>query len=197
MRCTFSVLTQDTPGVLMRIACLFYKRNYNIESLSVSPTNLPGIARFTVMIDGDEWAHEQVEKQLIKLVEVISVDNLNKCGKFVERWLSLIKVRATMEMRPHILQIADVFRCRVVDMGSDALTLEVTGDEGKVEACTEALRAYGILEIAGSGSVALGRAGFNTSGARCDDVADPCRLNKLEFDYMIAGTGDGVSHNVA
>ena len=168
MRCTFSVLTQDSPGVLMRIASLIYRRNYNIASLSVSRTNTRGISRFTIMVDADEWAHEQVEKQLAKLVEVISVENLNHGGKFVERRLSLIKVRADMETRPHILQIADVFRCRVVDMGSDALTLEVTGDEGKMQACTEALRAYGILEIAGSGSVALSRAGFRNGEARGD-----------------------------
>lgn len=164
MRCTFSVLTQDNPGVLMRIASLIYRRNYNIVSLSVSQTSTPGVSRFTVMIDGDEWALDQVSKQLRKIVEVLTVENLNEGGKFVERWLSLVKVRATMETRPHVLQIADVFRCRVVDMGSDALTLEVTGDQGKVEACTEALRAYGIIEIAGSGSVALSRAGFQSNG---------------------------------
>ncbi|MDR1580899.1 MAG: acetolactate synthase small subunit [Synergistaceae bacterium] len=169
MRCTFSVLTQDSPGVLMRIASLIYRRNYNIASLSVSQTNTSGISRFTIMVDADEWAHEQVEKQLVKLVEVISVENLNHGGKFVERWLSLIKVKANMETRPHILQIADIFRCRVVDMGSDALTLEVTGDEGKMQACTEALRAYGILEIAGSGSVALSRAGFRNGEASRGD----------------------------
>ena len=144
MRCTFSVLTQDSPGVLMRIASLFYKRNYNIASLSVSPTNDPEVSRFTIVIEADERGHEQVEKQLVKLVEVISVENLSN-GKFVERWLSLIKVKANLENRPHILQIADVFRCRVIDMGSDALTIEITGDEGKMRACTEALRPYGIL----------------------------------------------------
>jgi acetolactate synthase-1/3 small subunit len=181
----------------MRIACLFYKRNYNIESLSVSSANLPGISRFTIVIEGDEWAHEQVEKQLAKLVEVISVDNLNRGGKFVERWLSLIKVRATMETRPHILQIADIFRCRVVDMGSTALTLEVTGDEGKVAACMEALRAYGIVEVAGSGSVALGRAGFNASGALDGDVPDPRKLDKIEFGRVAAESCGGVARGVA
>jgi acetolactate synthase-1/3 small subunit len=109
------------------------------------------------MIDADEWAHEQVEKQLSKLIEVISVENLNHRGRFVERWFSLIKVRTTMETRPHILQIADVFRCRVVDFGVDALTFEITGDEDKIHACTEAFRTYGIIETAGSGSVALRR----------------------------------------
>ncbi|MCL2010758.1 MAG: acetolactate synthase small subunit [Synergistaceae bacterium] len=173
MRCTFSVLTHDSPGVLMRIASLFYKRNFNIASLSVSQTNNPGVSRFTIVVDADEWACEQVEKQLGKLVEVIAVENLNE-GKFVERWLALIKVKANTENRPHILQIADVFRCRVVDMGSDALTLEVTGDEGKMLACTEALRAYGIVEIAGSGSVAMSRAGFNNG------------VKKLDMGYLMA-----------
>lgn len=182
MRCTFSVLTQDSPGVLMRVASLFYKRNYNIASLSVSQTNDPGISRFTIVVDADEWAHEQVEKQLVKLIEVISVENLNNNGKFVERLLALIKVKANMESRPHVLQIADVFRCRVVDMGSDALTLEVTGDESKMQACTEALREYGILEIAGSGSVALSRAGFN-NGEECGRG----REGMFDMGYLMAG----------
>ena len=182
MRCTFSVLTQDSPGVLMRIASLFYKRNYNIASLSVSPTNDPEISRFTIVIEADGWGHEQVEKQLAKLVEVVAVENLSN-GKFVERWLSLIKVKANLENRPHILQIADVFRCRVVDMGSDALTIEVTGDEGKMRACTEALRPYGILEVAGSGSVALGRAGFNNGGEHRNDGG----IRKIDAGYLMAG----------
>ncbi|MDR1885197.1 MAG: acetolactate synthase small subunit [Synergistaceae bacterium] len=184
MQRTFSVLTQDSPGVLMRIACLVYRRNYNIASLSVSETNVHGVSRFTVVIEGDEWALDQVGKQLGKVVEVLSVENLNSVGKFVERWLSLIKIRATMETRPHILQIADVFRCRVVDMGSDALTLEVTGDKGKVEACTEALRPYGIIEIAGSGSVALSRAGFQANGEEAREMPSK---EQFGFSYLLAG----------
>jgi acetolactate synthase-1/3 small subunit len=168
----------------MRIASLVYRRNFNIESLSVSRTATPNVSRFTIMVEGDEWALDQVSKQLNKIVEVISVENLNNAGKFVERWLSLIKVAATMETRPHVLQIADVFRCRVVDMGSEALTLEVTGDEGKVAACTEALRSYGIIEIAGSGSVALGRAGFQTSGAQKPEY---------KYEYLLAGSHGDVS----
>ncbi|MDR1482088.1 MAG: acetolactate synthase small subunit [Synergistaceae bacterium] len=190
MRRTFSVLTQDSPGVLMRIANLIYRRNYNIASLSVSETDVPGVSRFTIVIEGDEWALEQVGKQLGKLIEVLSVENLNSVGKFVERWLSLIKVRATMATRPHILQIADVFRCRVVDMGSEALTLELTGDKGKMEACTEALRPYGIIEIAGSGSVALSRSGFVSSGA---DKIDVPPKEQYGFQYMLAGAGSETS----
>ena len=187
MICTFSVLTQDSPGVLMRIASLFYKRNYNIASLSVAQTNDPETSRFTIVIEADERGHEQVEKQLVKLVEVIAVENLSN-GKFVERWLSLIKVKANLENRPHILQIADVFRCRVVDMGSEALTMEVTGDEGKVKACTEALRPYGILEMAGSGSVALSRAGFN-NGVEYPYDGD---IRKIDTGYLIAGNSEAV-----
>lgn len=172
----------------MRISNLIYRRNYNIVSLSVSQTGTPDISRFTIVVDGDEWAFEQVSKQLGKLVEVLSIENLNESGKFVERWLSLIKVRATMDTRPHILQIADVFRCRVVDMGTDALTLEVTGDSGKVEACTEALRTYGIIERAGSGSVALSRAGFKS-----EDTVEGQPAYKMG-DYLLASAnGDAAS----
>jgi acetolactate synthase-1/3 small subunit len=186
MRCTFSVLTQDSPGVLMRIASLIYRRNFNIVSLSVSQTETPDISRFTIIIEGDERALDQVSKQLSKLIEVISVENLNKTGKFVERWLLLVKVKATIETRPHILQVADVFRCRVVDMGSDALTLEITGDEGKVTACTEALRTYGIIEAAGSGSVALSRAGFN-GGCHCGISSESNGSGETyKFEYLLA-----------
>jgi acetolactate synthase-1/3 small subunit len=157
----------------MKVSSLFYRRNYNIESLSVSQTNTVGISRFTIMIDADEWAHEQVEKQLAKLVEVISVENLSHGGPFIERCFSLIKVKAAMEARPHIFRIADVFRCHVVDMGSDALTLEVTGNEGKIRACIEALQVYGIIETAGSGSVALGRV-QNDSVRLAQDSQEVC-----------------------
>lgn len=175
MRCTFSVLTQDTPGVLMRISNLIFRRNYNIVSLSVSQTGTPDVSRFTIVIDGDEWVLEQVAKQLSKLVEVYKVENLNESGNFVERWLSLIKVAATPETRPQVLQIAEIFRCRVVDMGSDAIIVEVTGDSGKVDACMQALSEYGIIERAGSGSVALSRVGFEHHNDDPRPLADRLR----------------------
>lgn len=187
MRCTFSVLTHDNPGVLMRISNLIYRRNYNIVSLSVSQTGTPDVSRFTIVIDGDEWATEQVAKQLSKLVEVFSVENLNETGRFVERWLSLIKVRTTLETRPHVLQIADVFRCHVIDLGSDAVVIEVTGNAAKIEALTEALSPYGILERAGSGSVALSRAGQGRGGDRTLE-------ERLGLDYVPATT-DAADHS--
>ena len=160
MPSTFSILSEDNPGVLMRVAGLIYRRGYNIESLSVAHTVIPGISRFTVVIEGEDPVYEQIRKQLEKLIEVISVTNLSKQGPFVERWLMLVKVKAPLDKRPHILQTAEIFRCRVVDLGTDAITLEVTGDKGKLAACVEALRPYGIIETAGSGQVALSRAGF-------------------------------------
>ncbi|MCE5202045.1 MAG: acetolactate synthase small subunit [Synergistaceae bacterium] len=160
MRNTFSILSEDNPGVLMRIAGLIYRRGYNIESLSVGSTNTPGVSRFTVVIEGEEGVYEQIRKQLLKLIEVIDVTNLTQEGPFVERWLALVKVRAPLDRRPHVLQTAEIFRCRVVDLGAEAITLEVTGDRGKLIACMEALKPYGIIETAGSGQVALSRSGF-------------------------------------
>lgn len=160
MKSTFSITSEDNPGVLMRIAGLIYRRGYNIESLSVGRTNVPGISRFTIVIDGDEDAYKQFCKQLEKLIEVIEVKNLSSEGPVAERWLTLIKVKAPLDMRPHILQTAEIFRCRIIDLGAEAVTLEVTGDNGKLAACVEAFRPHGIVEIAGSGSVALSRSGF-------------------------------------
>jgi acetolactate synthase-1/3 small subunit len=168
MRNTFSIISQDNPGVLMRIAGLIYRRGFNVESLSVGRTHVPGISRFTVVIEGKEGIYEQVRKQLEKLVEVISVTNLSEKGPFVERWLSIVKVHAPMEQRSSVLQTAEIFRCRVIDLGADAVTLEVTGDRGKLAACIEALRPYGITEIAGSGSVALSRSGFANGAFSAD-----------------------------
>jgi len=160
MKSTFTILSEDNPGVLMRIAGLIYRRGYNIESLSVGQTDTPGISRFTVVIEGEGGDHDQVKKQLLKLIEVIEVTNLTQEGPFVERWLTLVKVKAPLDKRPHILQTAEVFRCRVVDIGAEAVTLEITGDKGKMNACMEAFRPYGIIETAGSGQVALSRSGF-------------------------------------
>lgn len=150
----------------MRIASLIYRRGYNIESMSVGRTNMPGLSRFTIVIDGEEGAYKQVSKQLEKLIEVIEVTNLTAEGAFVERWLSLIKIKAPLDMRPHVLQTAEIFRCRVIDLGTESITLEVTGDHGKLAACVEAFKPYGIIEIAGSGSVALSRAGFSPGNGK-------------------------------
>ena len=161
MSSTFSILSQDQPGVLMRIAALIYRRSYNIVSLSVSPTEEDGVSRFTVVVDGEPRICEQVRKQLEKLTEVISVTDLTRDGNAVERYLKLIKVKAPQSSRSDIFQTAEIFRCRVVDLGSSTLTLEVTGAKSKVEACIKALQPFGIVETAGSGQVSVARSGFD------------------------------------
>ncbi|MCF7935368.1 MAG: acetolactate synthase small subunit [Synergistales bacterium] len=163
MQHTISILVEDHPGVLSRLASLVSRRGYNVHSLSVGNTAQKGMSRFTLVVDGDEAVVDQIVKQISKLVETVEVKDLSK-GTFVERWMMLIKVRAPMDVRPHVLQTAEVFRCRVVDMGGDAVILEVTGDRGKMSAFLEAVRPFGILEVASSGSVAMGRTGFPGNG---------------------------------
>jgi acetolactate synthase-1/3 small subunit len=169
MRRTLSVISEDNPGVMTRLAGLIYRRGYNVESLSVGRTDIPGFSRFTVVVSGDDGVIDQVVKQLDKLIEVVSVRRLTP-GRSVERWLLLMKVKAPLHLRPHVLQTAQIFRCRVVDVGADAVVLELTGDKGKVEACVEALRPYGILEMTSSGSVAMERAGFAEPAPEREEV---------------------------
>lgn len=157
---TLSVLSQDHPGILMRIAALIYRRDYNIVSLSVAPTEEPGVSRFTIVVDGEERICEQIRKQLDKLMAVISVTNLTSEGNTVERYLKLIKIKAPQSVRSAIFQTAEVFRCRVVDLGAATVTLEVTGSKSKIDACVKAFQPFGIVETAGSGQVAMARSGF-------------------------------------
>jgi acetolactate synthase-1/3 small subunit len=159
MKHTISVLAEDHPGVLTRLAGLVSRRGYNVDSLSVGRTEKEGISRFTLVVSGDDETVQQIEKQLEKLIEVIEVKDLSK-GPFVERWMVLAKVKAPMEQRPLLLQTAEVFRSRVVDIGEDSIIFETTGDRGKVTAFLEAVKPFGLVEISSSGAVALERAGF-------------------------------------
>ncbi len=167
---TISVVTEDHPGVLSRLAGLVSRRGYNVHSLSVGKVHRPGFSRFTIMVEGDQVMVEQIVKQIRKLVETVEVRNLSE-GSFVERWLTLVKVKTSIENRHHLLQTADVFRCRVVDMGENSVILEVTGDTGKVKALVEAVRPFGIVEMASSGAVAMARAGFGGEPGMCSGNA--------------------------
>lgn len=169
---TISVLAQDQPGVLSRLAGLVSRRGYNVTSLSVGKTHRPGLSRFTLVVNGDETVVDQIVRQLDKLIEVVDVRNLSE-STFVERWMTLIKVRAPLDVRPHVLQTAEIFRCRIIDIGEDAIVIEATGDRGKVEACLEAVRPFGVLEVASSGAVALGRTGF---GARKESPVEALQI---------------------
>ncbi len=162
MKHTLSVLVQDEAGVLTRIAGLFARRGFNIESLAVGPAEQPGISRITMVVPGDEHAIEQLTKQLYKLIHVLKVQDITNIP-CVERELMLIKVNATPLTRREILEIAQVFRARVVDLAEESLTVEVTGDPGKMVAIVQMLQKFGIREIARTGKIALVReSGVNT-----------------------------------
>jgi acetolactate synthase-1/3 small subunit len=162
MKHTLSVLVEDEAGVLTRIAGLFARRGFNIESLAVGPAEQVGISRITMVVPGDEHIIEQLTKQLYKLINVLKVQDITTTP-CVERELMLIKVNATSSMRSEIIELAQVFRARVVDIAEDSLTLEVVGDPGKIVAIVQVLSKFGIREIARTGKVALIReSGVNT-----------------------------------
>ncbi|UOQ60493.1 acetolactate synthase small subunit [Leucobacter rhizosphaerae] len=155
-RHVLSLLVEDKPGLLTRVAGLFARRGFNIESLAVGPTEMRGLSRITVVVDEDETLLEQVTKQLNKLVNVIKIVELEESSS-VQREHVLIKVRADNQTRSHVLEAVNLFRARVVDVVPDALTIEVTGDTGKIDAFLKVLEPYGIKEIAQSGLIAMGR----------------------------------------
>jgi acetolactate synthase-1/3 small subunit len=151
-----SLLVEDTPGLLARVAGLFARRGFNIASLAVGTTEVDGLSRITVVVDVDETSLEQVTKQLNKLVSVIKVVELEKEASVVREHL-LIKVRADQATRPRVLEAVTLFRAQVVDVSPEALVVEVTGSRGKVEALLRILEPFGIREIAQSGALAIGR----------------------------------------
>jgi acetolactate synthase-1/3 small subunit len=159
---TLSALVQDQPGVLTRIAGMFARRGFNIDSLTVGPTERPGISRITMVVPGDEQDVEQMTKQLYKLIDVLKVTDITNVP-CVERELMLIKVNASPDTRSDIMDVAQMFRARIVDVAEESLTLEVTGDPGKMVAIIKMLTNFGIREIARTGLVALTReSGVNT-----------------------------------
>ena len=156
MKHTLSVLVEDEAGVLSRIAGLFARRGFNIESLAVGPAEQEGRSRVTMVVNGDDSAIEQITKQLYKLIDVLKVLDITDIPS-VERELMLLKVNATSTHRSEIIELANIFRARVVDVAEDALTLEVVGDPGKIVAIVQVLQKFGIKEIARTGKIALAR----------------------------------------
>ncbi|MBW4032028.1 MAG: acetolactate synthase small subunit [Acidobacteria bacterium] len=153
-----SLLVEDKPGLLTRVAGLFARRGFNIESLAVGASEIDGLSRITVAVDVEDAPLEQVTKQLNKLVNVIKIVELDPTQS-VHREHLLIKVRVDNTTRSQILEAVTLFRARVVDVATDALVIEVTGDSGKVQALLRVLEPYGIKEIAQSGLLAIGRGG--------------------------------------
>ncbi len=153
---TISVLVEDRPGVLTRVAGLFAARGYNIDSLAVGPTEAAGISRMTIVVNVDESPLEQVTKQLNKLINVIKILEHDP-GSAVERELMLVKVHAQGDSRARIMELADVFRVGIVDVTATTLTVEASGGPEKLEALRELLNEFGIVELSRTGRIALAR----------------------------------------
>lgn len=166
MKHTLVALMEDKPGVLNRVSSLFRRRNYNIESLTVGHSETPGISRMTIVVNGDARVVEQVVKQLSKLVNVTQVLNVSDKPTVI-RELALIKVKAAHGTRSEIMELTNVFRARVVDVGAASLTVEITGLEEKVNSLIGLLQPFGIEEMARTGRVAMVRGG-NDNGSHAD-----------------------------
>ena len=171
-RHTLSVLVENKPGVLTRIAGLFARRSFNIHSLAVGPTEHEDLSRLTVVVDVDELPLEQVTKQLNKLVNVIKIVELDPAAA-VQRELMLVKVRADLANRTHVLEVVQLFRAHVVDVVPEAVTIEATGNPEKLAALLGALEPFGVREIVKSGTVGIGRGARSITDRALERVARP------------------------
>jgi len=156
MKHTLSVLVENKAGVLTRVASLFARRGFNIDSLAVGTTEDPTLSRMTIVVDAEDMLIEQITKQLHKLINVLKIQDLDP-KEMIDRELVLFKVNALPERRHEIIEIANVFRGNIVDVGRNSLTIEATGSGDKLSAMEDLLRAYGIKELARTGKIALAR----------------------------------------
>ncbi len=155
---TLVALVEDRPGVLNRVSSLLRRRSFNIDSIAVGHTEQADVSRMTIVVDGDDAKVEQVRKQLDKVIDVVKIVDITS-DDMVARELALVKVKATASTRSEIIQIVDIFRANIVDVSSDSVMVEVTGDEEKVDSLMDLLRGFGIREIARTGRIALTRGG--------------------------------------
>jgi acetolactate synthase-1/3 small subunit len=153
---TLVALVEDKPGVLNRVASLIRRRNFNIDSIAVGHSELPGLSKMTIVVDGATTAVEQVRKQLEKVIEVVKVTDISE-GRSVIRELALIKVHTTAATRSEVIEIAQLFRASIVDVSANSLIVEVAGDEEKIDALYGLLRKFGIKELARTGRIAVSR----------------------------------------
>jgi acetolactate synthase-1/3 small subunit len=158
----FVSYVEDKPGVLNRVASLFRRRAFNIESLTVGHTEQGGVSRMTIVVDADEMTARRIEANLYKLVNVLRVDDVTNQPSVV-RDLALIKVAVTSTNRTEVMQLADVFRARIVDVTNESLIIEITGTEDKIEGLIEVLRPFGIIEMVRTGLVAMSRGASTVS----------------------------------
>lgn len=158
---TITALVHDRPGVLARVAGLFSRRGFNISSLAVGHSETAGLSRMTFAVEGGDWVVEQVTKQLYKLIDVVRVTNLS-AESIVMREMALLKVKANKDDRAEIMQIVDIFRAGIVDVGKDTIIVEVTGDEEKIDALIKLLQPFGVRETMRTGRIAMTRGGVAT-----------------------------------
>jgi acetolactate synthase-1/3 small subunit len=151
---TYIMDVEDLPGVLNRVTSLFRRRGYNIDSLTVGRTELPGVSRMTIVMEADDGVARRIEANLYKLVNVLKVEDTSQ-RPCVTRELALIKVRADGASRAQVMQLADVFRARVIDVSPDALIFEITGPRDKIDGLTAVLASFGIVEMVRTGAVAM------------------------------------------
>ena len=175
---TFMVYVENKPGVLTRVASLFRRRAFNIDSLTVGRTEKPEVSRMTITVDADFDSARRIEANLYKLVNVLLVENITNQPAIV-RDLAMIRVAAAHEERSHVLELANVFRARVVDVAPESLTIEITGAEDKIDGLLELLRPYGILEMVRTGIVAMRR---GSRPARALTAAENTAMNVLTDD---------------
>lgn len=181
---TLVVLVENRPGALTRIASLIRRRAFNIESLTVGHTETEGVSRMTIVVDTDEWGAKRLEANLYKLVHVLRVDNITQ-SPAVFRDLAIIKVAATPETRAQVMQLAQVFRGRIVDVAAQSLIVEITGTEEKIDSLLEVLRPYGVLEMARTGRVAMRRGTRESVDAGREDAAGASDAPSEELSFSV------------
>jgi acetolactate synthase I/III small subunit len=168
---TLVALVEDKPGVLNRVASLFRRRGFNIDSITVGQSEMPNISRMTIVVDGTNTSVEQVRKQLDKLIETVKVTDITG-DNIVVRELALFKVKTTSTNRSEIIQIVDIFRANIVDVSTDSLMVEVTGDEDKLNSLLKLLASFGVKEVCRTGRIAMTRGGIAEAGHRTSRQAE-------------------------
>lgn len=176
---TIVALVEDKPGALTRIASLFRRRGFNIESITVGHSEVPQLSRVTIVVDGATTIVEQVRKQLDKVIEVVRVSDITD-EDLTARELALVKVKATSTSRSEIMQIVDIFRANIVDVASESVTVEVTGDEQKIDSLLSLLHGFGIRELARTGRIAMTRGSLNPLQLEKSSRQTPGKKENLE-----------------
>ena len=187
---TITALVEDKPGVLARVAGLFRRRGFNIASLAVGQSEQPGLSRMVFVVDGDQYTVDQATKQLDKLIEIVRVSDITH-EEMVSRELAMIKVRTTSSTRAEIIEVVQLFRANVVDVGSQTLVIEITGEEDKINALINLLEPFGILEMMRTGRVAMVRG--QADGRVSDSIGiDFYGDYSKELEMSVPGSYEGV-----